>query len=329
MVTRPLPAVVTKYKTVFGSAETRELRGHGDKVNGIGWNCEGRRAASSSADKSVRVWSLERMSSAAELRGHQGVVQQLVWDPTHPDKLATASVDRTVRVWDVRAPRAAAQSISTKGENLNISWSPDGHHIAVGNKDDLISFIDVRGGTGADDKKPFIWHTMPNETEINEISWNYAGDLFFLTTGEGTVRIVEFPSFKHVYNLAAHTANTFCIDFDPRGRFFATGSNDATVTVWEMDTFASVQTMERLDNQIRTISFSHDGEFIASGSEDKCIDIAHAETGELVYSVKTTAALNAVAWHPNKHLLLYATDESNHNTRSSGLQIFGFSRGSG
>ena len=30
------------------------------------------------------------------------------------------------------------------GENLNISWSPKGETIAVGNKDDLISFIDCK-----------------------------------------------------------------------------------------------------------------------------------------------------------------------------------------
>ena len=31
-----------------------------------------------------------------------------------------------------------------EGENINICWSPDGKCIAVGNKDDLIAFIDTR-----------------------------------------------------------------------------------------------------------------------------------------------------------------------------------------
>ena len=30
------------------------------------------------------------------------------------------------------------------GENINICWSPDGKCIAVGNKADLIAFIDMR-----------------------------------------------------------------------------------------------------------------------------------------------------------------------------------------
>ena len=32
--------------------------------------------------------------------------------------------------------------IDTKGENINLSWSPDGKYVCVGNKDDLLSFID-------------------------------------------------------------------------------------------------------------------------------------------------------------------------------------------
>ena len=35
-------------------------------------------------------------------------------------------------------------TITFLGENLNISWSPKGETIAVGNKDDLISFIDCK-----------------------------------------------------------------------------------------------------------------------------------------------------------------------------------------
>lgn len=30
------------------------------------------------------------------------------------------------------------------GENINLAWSPDGTTLAVGNKDDLITFIDVK-----------------------------------------------------------------------------------------------------------------------------------------------------------------------------------------
>lgn len=69
------------------------------------------------------------------------------------------------------------------GENINICWSPDGQTIAVGNKEDLVSFIDARTHkTRAEEQFKF---------EVNEISWNNEGDLFFLTSGNGTIHILR------------------------------------------------------------------------------------------------------------------------------------------
>lgn len=62
-----------------------------------------------------------------------------------------------------------------------MAWSPDGQIIAVGNKEDLITFIDVKTG-----KAKF---TEQFKLEVNEFSWNKEGNLFFLTTGQGSIVI--------------------------------------------------------------------------------------------------------------------------------------------
>lgn len=69
------------------------------------------------------------------------------------------------------------------GENINTAWSPDGQTLAVGNKEDLVTFIDIRS------------HKIKSEEqykfEVNEISWNHDNDLFFLTNGQGCIYILR------------------------------------------------------------------------------------------------------------------------------------------
>lgn len=73
--------------------------------------------------------------------------------------------------------------LSALGENINICWSPDGQTIAVGNKDDVVTFIDAKTHRSkAEEQFKF---------EVNEISWNNDNDMFFLTNGSGCINILR------------------------------------------------------------------------------------------------------------------------------------------
>ena len=162
--------------------KTREMVSHSSKVHSVDWSCDGKKLASGSYDKTVCIFSLgtDRLSKEHVFKGHGDSVDQLCWHPTKPDMLATASGDKTVRVWDARSNKAVT-TVTTKGENINITWSPDGHTIAVGNKEDLVTFIDSRTYKVKAERQ--------FKFEVNEISWNMANDLFFLTNGQGCIEV--------------------------------------------------------------------------------------------------------------------------------------------
>ncbi|KAK3754393.1 hypothetical protein QZH41_011182 [Actinostola sp. cb2023] len=233
-------------------------------------------------------------------KGHNESVDQLCWHPTNPDLFVTASGDKTIRIWDTRSTKCA-HVVNTKGENINICWSPDGSTIAVGNKDDLITFVDAKSFKARHDEQ--------FKFEVNEISWNNTNDLFFLTNGHGCINILSYPDLKALQTLNAHPANCICIKFDPTGRYFATGSADALVSLWDVDELVCVRTFSRLDWPVRTLSFSHDGQMLASGSEDLIIDVAMVETGERICEVQCNSPTFTVAWHPSKPLLAFACDD--------------------
>jgi len=249
-------------------------------------------------------------------------VDQLCWHPKQVEVLATASIDKTVKTWDARQPKAT-HSVSTKGENINICWSPDGQTIAIGNKEDLVSFIDVASFK--------IRKEQQFKFEVNEMSWDKSGQFFFLTSGLGCIHVYSYPDMAPVQVLQAHPSNCICVEFDPTGKYFATGSSDALVSLWDVNELICVRTFNRLDWPVRTLSFSHDGKLIASASEDLVVDIAHVETGELVYQIPVKASTFSVAWHPKRYLLAFACDDKygsgEDRERDAGLvKLFGVGR---
>ncbi|TNM98611.1 hypothetical protein fugu_013175 [Takifugu bimaculatus] len=280
--------------------KSREFPAHTAKVHSVAWSCDGRRVASGSFDKTASVFVLEkdRLVKENNYRGHSDSVDQLCWHPTNPDLFVTASGDKTY---------------SDMGrENINICWSPDGQTIAVGNKDDVVTFIDAKTHRSkAEEQFKF---------EVNEISWNNDNDMFFLTNGGGCINIPKvltltekvelvYPELKSIQSINAHPSNCICIKFDPTGKYFATGSTDALVSLWDVEELVCVRCFSRLDWPARTLSFSHDGKMLASASEDHFIDIAEVETGEKLWEVQCDSPTFTVAWHPKRPLLAYACDD--------------------
>ncbi|VVC96016.1 unnamed protein product [Leptidea sinapis] len=190
----------------------REYIAHSSKVHSVGWSCDGRRLASGSFDKTVVIFNLEHL-------------------------LSTASGDKSVRIWDARSHKCAA-AISTKGENINIAWSPNGSTIAVGNKEDLVSFIDARNykvhdptgrffATGSADALVSLWDVNELaclrvfsrlEWPVRTLSFSFDGRLL----ASASEKVAEIPVAASTFTVAWHPSRYLvayaCEDKEPPER---------------------------------------------------------------------------------------------------------------
>lgn len=251
-------------KSLLRAVSSNEYGGHKKKVHSVAWSCTGAKLASGSVDQMVKVFTVDNVActSDIELRGHTDSVDQLRWDPKHAELLGTASGDKTVRIWDCRTGKCA-QAIETRGENINIRWSPDGAHIAVGDKEDNLSIIEMR-------KCKTLQSTHFN-FEVNEIAWEHTGKLFFLTTGAGNIEVISYAELLAKGEAAArttihaHTANVYCIDFNQTGEYFALGSADSLVSLWDVRELACIRTFTRLEGPVRQTNHQQAGGQVAAG----------------------------------------------------------------
>lgn len=127
------PSAFSKQKTQTYSDSTRAATSH--NLRTIAWNPLGTLIATGASDRTLRIWNPEKtnVKNSTELRGHQGAIERVAWNPVKEAELASCSADGTVKFWDVRS-KASIGEVKLGGEGFTLTWSPDGKEVLVGLK---------------------------------------------------------------------------------------------------------------------------------------------------------------------------------------------------
>ncbi|GAA5933117.1 hypothetical protein JCM1841_000822 [Sporobolomyces salmonicolor] len=179
---------------------------HVDSILSLSWNRAHRNLlASSSADKTIKLWDLSRPTSSPALRSfdtlHSDKVQSVVWNPKEPTVLLSGSWDGTVRVFDSRAP---ASGVATKVDSdvECLRWDPwEPASFLVSMENGLVQAYDSR-------------------------MLGVAKDAGTASIGRG----------KALWTLAAHDSSVSSLDINPLVKgCLVTGGTDNMVKVWNIE----------------------------------------------------------------------------------------------
>jgi WD40 repeat protein len=117
---------------------------------GGGVSPDGHTLATTSTDRTVRLWDLSDRDQphqlGAPLTGHTNRVDGVAFSPDGRT-LATASADRTVRLWDLsdrdRAHQLGVPLTGHTNEVHGVAFSPDGHTLATTSADQTVRLWDL------------------------------------------------------------------------------------------------------------------------------------------------------------------------------------------
>jgi WD40 repeat protein len=243
------------------------LTGHRAGIACLAFSPDGKRLASGSGDKTVRVYELKTGKADMVLEGHTDSPRDLAFAP---DGKWLATVDRVGRIWSLASGKAEA--VLTEGNHpaLSVAWSPDGKTVAIGNLDATISLWNPDGKL-----RKTLTELRNQMTSVNFTADSKSLLLTGVGYGAGNERefgasIVDLESCKERARFKGHNNTVLRGNLSRDGTLaVSSGGDDHDVWVWRTTDGSPVEHLVGRGRSIWAVGWSTDSTSISWGTTNR------------------------------------------------------------
>ncbi|GAX76736.1 hypothetical protein CEUSTIGMA_g4183.t1 [Chlamydomonas eustigma] len=242
-----------------------EAQGHTGLINNICFSHHGNMLATSSYDKTIRLWDVEDGKTKKVLKGHSGVVNVVTWS-RDGSKLASGGADETVRVW---CAKTAVQLQELNGHSnwvRSVDFCPNGTKVISGSDAGEVILWDVKSGK-------LLSRLRGHIGIVHCVAWAPDDVRTASCCEDHSLRIWDPKHGRVIHVLEGHNDCVVCMAFSPNGTMIASGSEDKSVRLWSSGTGRCLAEFRVHYGLVTRVRFSPDNLFVASSCADKTFRI--------------------------------------------------------
>ncbi|KAJ0607997.1 putative transcription factor WD40-like family [Helianthus annuus] len=235
-----------------------QLRGHEDDVRGI-CVCENDGIATSSRDRTIRFWSLDKTNAAYTsskiLLGHTSFVGPLAWIPPNEQfpegALISGGMDTLVLVWDL----ATGEKVQTlRGHKMQVTG------VTLDGSDIISSSMDCTLRRWKGEQQSEVWEA--HKAPIQVVRSLHTGELI-TGSSDSTIKLWKGSTCTHTFSGHTDTVRGLAIMPDLG---ILSASHDASIRLWAL---TGEVLLEMVGHTAIVYSVdAHKSGFVVSGSED-------------------------------------------------------------
>ncbi len=283
------------------------LRGHKGSISNIAWSPDGRFLASSSDDKTIRIWNVVRGECTTVLKGHKDEVTSVAWSPDGSVFISGAN-DGEICFWSISLKKIIKSCRKHEGRIYKILWSSKKRF-----------FTTLGRSSKGSNMYVVIWdaiNLIPKKTISmkstggNDIEWSPDGNTLAIGKAMGVIKLLSMQLKGHSNQLTeANFINHMA--WSPKGNMLASGDYDFNLRIWDIPTRKLKLLLEDNGFSSGIIWMLNEKTIITCNYKDSAISIWNAETGQLTTRLEGhTSPMNNISLSYSGNLLASCSEES-------------------
>uniref|UniRef100_A0A1I7TE12 WD_REPEATS_REGION domain-containing protein n=1 Tax=Caenorhabditis tropicalis TaxID=1561998 RepID=A0A1I7TE12_9PELO len=265
------------------------------------------------------------------------------------DKYAACGTNNgIVALWDLEVCQCVFTTVQNKGDPITcIRYSIDSTFCVSGNQAGCILILDAQNGIVVRELfmhssevlsimslvqnkmiscdiqgKMVIWELFGDDDTPEMVATGVKPPIFVPPTGRIMVghcslsnkemKIWAFPDEGPPITRAklTHSDEITCFATSPKGgNFIATGSRDMSLKIWQIDRGFLTQVLVGHENVVTCCCISFDERLVVSGARDEKIIVWNVQSGDMVCTVNTTAAITSLSMTGDSTVVFSTTED--------------------